>query len=91
MNESQVSKVPEIYKIMYGLTLIAMRKKKLKANKSHAKYIKKLTVNVCKLLPKQGKKKMLLTKLYFVENLYHLLFEVHYKFVNAEKEEPGSQ
>lgn len=83
---SKISKFTDIYGIMFGVTLIALRKKDSKAPKPQPKAIKDLTVKICKLLPVR-KRKPLLTKLHFIENFHNLLFQIHEELEREEIEE----
>eukprot|EP00483_Globobulimina_turgida_P003377 UN03383 len=71
-----------IYKMLYGLTVLTLRKKNPRAKKPPGHPIKLLTSKLCKKLPKRKGKKTL-TKKYFVKKCHNTLFALHQEMVNV--------
>eukprot|EP01084_Bolivina_argentea_P267508 454095_1 len=70
-----LTKQTDIYKILFGLTYCAIKKKK-HPHKPPIHAIKKLTTKLCKKLPKK-KGRPILEKEIFVEKFHTYLFELH--------------
>ena len=74
--KDSLNKQTEIFKILYGLTLMTVKAKDPRNKKPPQPPIKKLTQRVCKKLPKK-KGKRTLDKQTFISNLHKFLYEVH--------------
>mmetsp|Transcript_38927 Transcript_38927/g.62147 ORF Transcript_38927/g.62147 Transcript_38927/m.62147 type:complete len:347 (+) Transcript_38927:51-1091(+) len=73
----------EIYKILYGLTLLALKEKNPRSKKPRSQPIKSLTSKLCKALPKK-KGKTTLSKEDFVKNMANILFQLHEEMLHDE-------
>ena len=81
--KQSLTRQTEIYKILYGLTVLTLKKKNPRSKKPPNKPIKLLTSRLCKKLPKkQGKTTM--TKQDFVKNCHNFLYQLHEEMVNEE-------
>jgi len=72
----EVHRQTDIYKILYSLTVMVLRKKNPTAKKPPQEAVKKLTVKISAKLP-AIKGKHVLEKRYFVEEFYRLLYILH--------------
>lgn len=79
-NATKIHKISDIYKVVYGVILFAVKKKfknKGRASLKHSKqFIRDLTTRLCKKLPR-SRKKTILSKEYFVHGFHKLLFGAH--------------
>lgn len=82
-NTTSITKQTEIYKILYSLTVMSLRKKNPRAKKPPADAIKKLTTLLCKKLPKK-KGKTTLEKELFVKDFYSYFYQLHDELVEKE-------
>lgn len=85
-NTNAVTKQTEIYKILYGLTLVALKKKNPRAKKPPQTAVKKLTTILVKKLPKK-KGKATLEKNDFEKQFAKYLFEIHDEMKEKEENE----
>ena len=84
-NANAVTKQTEIYKILYGLTVLALKKKNPRSKKPPADAVKKLTTLLVKKLPKK-KGKATLEKDTFCKSFYTYLFQLHDELVQKEEQ-----
>jgi len=73
----------EIYKILYGLTVLTLKKKNPRSKKPPGHPIKLLTSRLCRKLPKK-EGKTTLTKEYFIKHCHNILYTLHEEMVNDE-------
>ena len=83
--KESLTKQTEIYKILFGLTFLTLKKKDPRTKRPPSQPIKKLTTRLCKKLPKKHRKTVL-TKEYFVESCHDLMYQVHDEMVKEESE-----
>merc|ERR1719206_741575 len=79
-DEEVLSKQTSINKLLYAVTVSTVKRKNPKAKKPPREAIKNLTKRVCRELPKKK-----LTKQFFAEELYKLLFKLHDAAVKEEE------
>jgi len=82
----EVYKQTEIYKILYSLTVLTLRKKSTKSRKPPPEAVKKLTIKFSRMLPKK-KGRHVLDKQYFCTEFYRTLYELHEELVLQYEEE----
>merc|ERR1712228_464088 len=80
--QPSISRQTEIYKILYGLTVLTL-KKNPRSKKPPSGPIKALTTSLCKKLPKK-KGKTVFTKEYFVKHCHNTLYALHDEMVKEE-------
>eukprot|EP01084_Bolivina_argentea_P070184 127625_1 len=80
----KLTKQTEIYKMMFGLTVLTIKKKNPRGKKPPSKPIKLLTSRLCKKLPKR-KGKTTLTKEDFIKNFHSHLYNIHDEMVYQEE------
>eukprot|EP00485_Elphidium_margaritaceum_P016463 CAMPEP_0202725860 /NCGR_PEP_ID=MMETSP1385-20130828/184316_1 /ASSEMBLY_ACC=CAM_ASM_000861 /TAXON_ID=933848 /ORGANISM="Elphidium margaritaceum" /LENGTH=417 /DNA_ID=CAMNT_0049392065 /DNA_START=80 /DNA_END=1334 /DNA_ORIENTATION=+ len=89
-NKAVLTRQTEIYKILYVLTVLALRRKtkdrRSRNSKPPNEPIKRLTRRVCKKLPKLDDK-VSLTKTELDNNLHHILYQLHDEMVSENSEE----
>eukprot|EP00484_Ammonia_sp_Unknown_P029459 CAMPEP_0197034410 /NCGR_PEP_ID=MMETSP1384-20130603/12540_1 /TAXON_ID=29189 /ORGANISM="Ammonia sp." /LENGTH=337 /DNA_ID=CAMNT_0042464341 /DNA_START=21 /DNA_END=1034 /DNA_ORIENTATION=- len=82
----EVTKQTEIYKILYGITQFALKKKNPRAKRPSADAVKKITSQFVKKLPKK-RGKATLEREEFVKKMPKYLFELHDELVEREEKE----
>eukprot|EP01084_Bolivina_argentea_P258278 435381_1 len=80
---TSITKQTEIYKILYSLTVMTLRKKNPRSKKPPVQPIKRITALLCKQLPK-NKGKTTLEKEFFVKEFHTVLFKLHDELVEQE-------
>ena len=82
--QPSISRQTEIYKILYGLTVLTL-KKNPRSKKPPSGPIKGLTARLCKKLPKK-KGKTVFTKEYFVKHCHTTLYALHDEMAKEEEQ-----
>ena len=81
--KQSLTRQTEIYKILYGLTVLTLKKKNPRSRKPPSQPLKLLTSRFCKQLPK-NKGKRTLTRQHFTKGCHNLLYQLHEEMVNEE-------
>ena len=82
-NKNEINKQTDIYKILYGLTLMAIKAKDPRLHKPPQPPIKKLTQRLAKKLPKK-KGRTTLEKDTFINEFAKMLYKIHEEMVTEE-------